>query len=240
MCVTGPGTPGPADDSGTADLSANQGVTQEQQGCRLAIDFAVDGDIRFLAHRDMLRLFARAVVRARLPIRYSEGFNPHPRLSLPLPRPVGVSSDAERVVVELTSSVDPTEALQRLQAQMPQGIRLERTETLAGRRPPQAVRVRYRVNIPPTDPADAAARAASLLGSDPIPFQRKNPKTGASKSMDLRPFLEDLTVDADAIQMTFRVEKGATVRPVDLLEVLGMPAEHVNHRVHRLEIEWQK
>ena len=88
---------------------AKRGVTQRQARYRLRIDFSVDGDIRFLGHRDMLRLFARAVVRSAfggLAVRYTQGFNPHPRLSIPLPRPVGIASDAECLVLELTEPAD--------------------------------------------------------------------------------------------------------------------------------------
>jgi len=61
----------------------------------LVIKFKVGGALRFLSHAETLRLFQRACVRAGINIRYSQGFNPRPRLSLPLPRPVGVESDDE-------------------------------------------------------------------------------------------------------------------------------------------------
>ena len=61
----------------------------------LAIRFKVEGTLRFLSHAETVRLLERACVRAGLRLRYSEGFNPHPKLSLPLPRPVGVESDEE-------------------------------------------------------------------------------------------------------------------------------------------------
>lgn len=61
----------------------------------LAVRFKVEGSLRFLSHAETLRLFQRACVRAGLALRYSEGFNPHPKLSLPLPRSVGVESDDE-------------------------------------------------------------------------------------------------------------------------------------------------
>ena len=57
--------------------------------------------MRFLSHAETARVLQRACVRAAVPVRYSEGFNPHPRLSLPLPRPVGVESEDELLVVRL-------------------------------------------------------------------------------------------------------------------------------------------
>ena len=71
----------------------------------------MDGDIRFVSHRDTLRLFARAATRAEVPLRYSGGFNPHPRVTIPVPRPVGVASDVERLVLELTEPLEPDGAL---------------------------------------------------------------------------------------------------------------------------------
>ena len=70
-----------------------------------AFAFSVTGDLRFISHRDTIRVFQRALARASLPVRYSEGFNPHPRLSLPLPRPVGVASEAEIIIVEFDQAM---------------------------------------------------------------------------------------------------------------------------------------
>ena len=74
---------------------------------RLAIRYAIKGDLRFLSHQDTLRLFQRAFNRAGIPIRFSEGFNPRPRISIAMPRPVGVESCDELLVIELASWADP-------------------------------------------------------------------------------------------------------------------------------------
>src|SRR3990172_12933571 len=97
--------------------------------------YSIDGDLRFISHHDTLRLFRRALARADLPVRHSEGFNPHPRLMIPLPRPVGVASCAEVIVVETERPIDPDDALQRLERQTPEGIAMlsSRRLALAGR-----------------------------------------------------------------------------------------------------------
>ncbi|MBI4580945.1 MAG: DUF2344 domain-containing protein, partial [Planctomycetes bacterium] len=89
---------------------------------RIAIRFAVQDDVRFISHHDTMRMFERALARTDLPVRFSEGFNPRPKLSLPLPRPVGIATTADVLVVELTQPVVPEEALGRLAAQMPRGV----------------------------------------------------------------------------------------------------------------------
>ena len=71
-----------------------------------AIELSVEGDLRFLSHHDMMRAMERLVCRAKLPLKYTQGFNPRPVLSLSLPRPVGVASRAELLVVTLEEDLD--------------------------------------------------------------------------------------------------------------------------------------
>lgn len=206
---------------------------------RLAIDFAVDGDIRFISHRDMLRLFGRAAVRARLPLRYSQGFNPHPKLQLPLPRPVAVASDAERLVLELTEQVSAEQVLTCLAQQMPDGINLATVQQLQPGAGCTPQRVRYCLSIPLSDPEQVARRAAVLLGPDPVLVKRANPKTRRTKDMDIRPFIETIQIVRDRIEMVLRVTPHGTARPGEVAVALGLDATQVNHRVRRLEIQWQ-
>jgi len=217
---------------------AKRGVTQRQARYRLRIDFSVDGDIRFLGHRDMLRLFARAVVRASLAVRYTEGFNPHARLSIPLPRPVGIASDAECLVLELTEPVNEQTALARLQAQVPRGIVLIRARKLDGEQHCLPVKVTYRVTLPLADRQAVEERAAALLDPSPIPVERRNPKTGRVRELDLRPLLDSITVGDDGVEMRLHVTGDATARPAEVIAALGLQADAINHRTRRLEIEW--
>ncbi|MCK4629103.1 MAG: TIGR03936 family radical SAM-associated protein, partial [Sedimentisphaerales bacterium] len=100
---------------------------------RVAVWYSVRGDLKYLSHRDTMRLWQMALVRARVPIRYSEGFNPHPRISLPLPRSVGMSSECELLLLDLEGNCDIEPAVtgdvsesawnfSRLQRQLPQGM----------------------------------------------------------------------------------------------------------------------
>ena len=68
---------------------------------RVALSYALNGELRYLSHRDELRMLTRALVRARWPLRYSRGFNPIPRLTLTLPRSVGTASECQLALVEL-------------------------------------------------------------------------------------------------------------------------------------------
>ena len=69
---------------------------------RLRVRFKRGGEVKFISHLDLIRLWQRAFQRARIPIAYSEGFSPHPRISLAAPLPIRVTSDAE-----LDKALDP-------------------------------------------------------------------------------------------------------------------------------------
>jgi hypothetical protein len=80
------------------------------------------GDLRWLGHHDFARAVARALRRAGLSMRHSEGFHPRPRIRLPEPLPVGVGSDGERFVVSFDEAVDPARVAALLRLQLPRGL----------------------------------------------------------------------------------------------------------------------
>lgn len=86
------------------------------------------GDLRWLGHLDFARAVARALRRAGLPMRHSEGFHPRPKIRLPEPLPVGVGSDGERFVVAFAEAVEPDALVPRLARQLPRGLEVVAAE----------------------------------------------------------------------------------------------------------------
>jgi len=78
--------------------------------------------MKFISHLDLMRLFMRAVRRAGLPIKMTEGFSPHPKISLKRALKLGVESDNEEATFVLREPISPDEFKQRLQEQLPEGI----------------------------------------------------------------------------------------------------------------------
>ncbi|KQT89447.1 radical SAM protein [Marmoricola sp. Leaf446] len=91
---------------------------------RLRIRYAKRGRLRFTSHRDFSRAFERAVFRARVPMAYSSGFNPHPRISYAGAAPTGSASEAEYVEVALAEVVDPARVHASLSEALPDGLDL--------------------------------------------------------------------------------------------------------------------
>lgn len=89
---------------------------------RLRIQYAKRGRLRFTSHRDFSRAFERAIVRARLPMAYSSGFNPHPRISYAGAAPTGSASEAEYLEIGLAQVVDPDDVRRSLGESLPPGL----------------------------------------------------------------------------------------------------------------------
>src|SRR5690348_16685532 len=89
---------------------------------RLRVRYAKRGRLRFTSHRDFSRAFERALVRARIPMAYSSGFNPHPRISYAGASPTGASSEAEYLEIGLAEVVDPQHLARDLDAALPPGL----------------------------------------------------------------------------------------------------------------------
>ena len=89
---------------------------------RLRIRYAKRGRLRFTSHRDFSRAFERALVRARIPMAYSSGFNPHPRISYAGASPTGAASEAEYLEIGLAELVDPASVFADLDEALPVGL----------------------------------------------------------------------------------------------------------------------
>ncbi len=89
---------------------------------RLRVRYAKRGRLRFTSHRDFSRAFERAVFRAQVPMAYSSGFNPHPRISYAGAAPTGSASEAEYLEIALAAVVDPAVVHAQLEEALPDGL----------------------------------------------------------------------------------------------------------------------
>jgi len=90
--------------------------------------FTKKGQMKYISHLDLMRLFMRALRRADFPLKMSEGFSPHPKLSIKRALKLGLESDNEEAAIVLTQELSPSEFKDRLQQQLPQGIEIKDAE----------------------------------------------------------------------------------------------------------------
>ena len=185
------------------------------------IRFAKQHELRFISHHDLMRCFERALRRAELPLRMSEGFHPHVRLSFPLALGVGIVGTDEVMEVELERWVPPAEIHERLSRRVPAGLTIQSVDAVAPQRKQPVHRVEYRVPVPPSESDHARRAIAGLMARDHVVVERHR-RGKPTQSVDVRPFIEDLNLHEGWLHMHFRVTPGGTARPDELLELLGL------------------
>lgn len=202
------------------------------------MQFAIQGDVRFLSHHDTMRMFERAAIRAGLPLRYSEGFNPNPKLMLPLPRPVGVAGLEEWMLLQLREPMEPGVVRNRMAEHVPEGVRLAGCWAVVGNASWQAQDALYEVPLEIDQAASLPDRIAGVMAAaDGVLTRRMGPGKPA-KSVDVRRFIRSLDLHDQRLAMRVGFESGATARPGEVLELLGLPAQPYASRVTRVQITW--
>ncbi len=216
--------------------NANEPAERYRWACR----FCVGGDLRFISHHDTMRLFRRALTRAEVPVRYSQGFNPQPKISLPLPRPVGIASDDDLLVMETEELIDPGDTLLRLQQHSPQDLSVMTVRRLDQGQKCQPEQAVYALDIRSlVEAGDAAEAVETILAAESLCVVREEGKRGR-RELDIRPYIEDLRVEADVVVMTLRVTGTGTARPAEIAGLLGIDETTVNHRILRKHVRWSQ
>ncbi len=182
-------------------------------------------------------MFERALARASWPVKFTEGFNPRPRLSLPLPRTVGVAGEDERLVVELEQPLEPDEAMHRLRGQLPEGLRLIDVCEAPHGRTPQPLRAWY--GLPLSGAPDTLDRSIeAFLGRDTYRVVRSPQEGGDAREVDIRPYVEALARAGDRLEMVLRITPQGTARPGEVLEAVGLHGPEFACRLRRVRVEW--
>lgn len=217
-----------------------QKVKETHKGLRnrFAISYAIEGDLRFISHQDSLRLFRRALARAGIGVRYSEGFNPKPRIRIALPRPVGVASREDVLVLELTSDLEPSNLLNRLSTQIPAGVRLLAAERLADRDRRLPCEVKYALPLEPAARESVAQAVADFLSKDKVIVQRASFKTPSKKVMDIRCFVLVMEVLDGSLTWTQAMGPEGTAGIGEVLQSVGLSSDEHLHRVVRVEVSY--
>ena len=195
---------------------------------RLRVRFCRGQELKYISHLDIIRLWHRACRRADIPLAYSEGFNPHPRIALAAPLPLGVTSDAELMDITCRRPVSPHFLIQAVNKKLLPGIEISKVFQVAIDQPSLQSLVRqaeYRVTVRTSETKQEIEAAISqLLGRDELPWQHQR-DTGIRK-YDLRALICDIRLEefGDGIcrlGMLLRCDSGGSGRPEQVALALG-------------------
>lgn len=203
---------------------------------RVRIYFNKNQQMRYTSHLDLHRAWERAFRRADLPLAYSQGYNPRPKINLASALPLGFTSDGEVLDARLEEQIPLTGIAASLTEALPPGIQLDRLEEIDPREPALQSQIQsseYLITF--LDPfPELLERVQQLLSAEHIQRERRG------KTYDLRPLVEKISPPSrnekgqDQITVQLAAREGATGRPEELISALGY--DPLAARVHRTKI----
>ncbi|MCX6004170.1 MAG: TIGR03936 family radical SAM-associated protein [Chloroflexi bacterium] len=208
---------------------------------RLRVKFGRGDQLKYLSHLDLMRLWERALRRADITPAYSEGFTPHPRISLAAPLPVGITSNAELMDIFFNRRISPGEFLDQIGPQLPGDIEVIEVITVAVNAPSLQSSVRfaeYTAEMENNRDVEAVASSiAALLAAAQFPWHHTR-DTG-ERYYDLRTLIDDLwLMDVQAgsciIGMRLRCDPSGSGRPEQVIKALGF--SETPGRIHRTKL----
>lgn len=182
-------------------------------------------------------MFKRAFARAELPLRHSEGFNPHPRISVVLPRPVGVASKDELLIVELERPTTAQSALQQLADQLPTGVQLLDVSDLHDRDRRVPIAATYQLPVAEDEISAANAAITSLEASKTWPVERASAKRG-TRTVDIRAFIIDIGLNDGVAFWRQSISQDGTARVGEVLDAIQLSQQSHLHLVVRTRVEY--
>jgi radical SAM-linked protein len=200
---------------------------------RIRITFSKLAAMQFVGHLDLHRSWERTFRRSGLPLAYSQGFHPQPRLNLACALPLGFTSQCEVLDAWLEADLPLEHIQQSLSGSVPPGIIISSTEIIDQKAPAlqtQVISAVYQVTL--LDQVnDLEQRLQKVLYAEHLPRSRRQ------KTYDLRPLIKDITLlptgeaGRQILSITLSAQEGATGRPEELLDELDIKFEDT--QVHR-------
>ncbi len=196
---------------------------------RLRVTFAKGEEVKYISHLDLMRLWERALRRASVPLAYSLGYNPRPKISIAFPLAVGVTGQEELMDVTLERPLAPRDFALAVGRQLPAGVTITQVEEVYPTLPALQTQVQAAEYLATVDAdhtvQEIEARLDAFLRSASLPRQRRN------KDYDLRPLVEELWLESReesqyTLGMRLRAGEGGTGRPDEVLDQLGL-TDHV-------------
>ena len=208
---------------------------------RVRIGYTKLGPLAMLSHTELMTVFFRAISRAGLPIAFSEGFNPHPKLSFGPALATGIESEAETLDMELSYAIDLKNAILALNTALPGGIRVTQARVLQPKEPAAGAGIKrfvYEAYVPEGFSGDLGRAVEEFVASGSAVVTRVSDK--GSKVLDVRPMVSAMTpLEGGRVGFTLVEHEGRSAKPFEVMQALfGLsPSEARAARIKRVGME---
>jgi radical SAM-linked protein len=183
------------------------------------VRFTKTGKMRFLSHHDLMRLFERALRRTGLPLRMTEGYNPHPVIAFPTALGLGIESLDEVLEFELTSWTSPKAIEKQLGEQLPEGVTVASAEAFDRKQRSCVNFVEYEADCSGQGEG-VSDRIRAFLALKECPIERVSDK--GSKTVEIRQYVMALEADHGRIYLRIRITDQGTAKPEEVLRSIGI------------------
>lgn len=192
---------------------------------KVCLTISKRGKARFISHLDLYRAVERALRRAFIPIAFTEGYNPHPKISFLTALELGATSDCEKAIISLTEPLPPEEIKARLNRFFPQGISVEDVSLIERKVSAHSSLFLLKFQFPPTITKENLEQTIAKLMESPLLSIRRERK-GKVKDIDLKKFVKELKVryfqPGEAIlEALVLITPQGSVKPKEIAECLA-------------------
>ena len=206
------------------------------------VGFEIRGNLRFLSHAELFRLFQRACIRAGINMSYSHGFNPRPQLSLPLPKSVGLELDNDLLclnVLDDRGHIDCEALGNKLAAQLPQGCRLLSVAVSQAKTVHPQKAVYLFAPLPEYLNDELKSTIKRLMQSENLNLDRQIDDIGNIRNVNVRPFLGGIEIDDNCVKVECLISQSGSIRPDEILTLLNLDIDKLASPIRRTNIQWQ-
>ncbi len=222
------------------------------------VKFKIRANLRFLSHAEVLKVFQRACVRTGIKMQYSQGFNPRPKLSLPLPRSVGVETDDDLLCLRIDRGTSAqahksisdlcTSMKTKLSEQLPENFELVSVEMTKAKSAPQPRAATYVLDVRQEYVNEKLkARIERVLASESLNVQRRihgkdsrlKAEDRRQRTVDVRGFLESIELDERGIVVECKISSAGSIRVEEILKLLELDVENLAAPVRRTNVQWR-
>lgn len=163
----------------------------------LRFKFKKHGSLQYISHLDLVRTMHKVIVRAKLPLWYTEGFNPKPKMIFAAPLSIGTESDCEYMDLRMSEYIDPSEAMARINANMTSEMRIVESYYPESKFT-DLKWMSYRITVGSDLITDQQVDLCNeALGADTIEVQKKN----SDQSINIRPLIHSAIAHREGIEM---------------------------------------
>jgi radical SAM-linked protein len=202
----------------------------------LELEFSLVGMLRFVSHLELQEFFSRLILRAGLPVHFTQGFNPRPRLSLPVPRSVGIASMDDRLRIELEADYSADRALAQLREFVPEELTIARAWTTDSSRLENVTAIAWRIDLEGCDMERVSGRVTEIQAG-PCMMTRRT-KRNKEYPVDVRTMIFEMVPEGNSLFVKVAYSPQGSLRPGELLEILQLPKNEWLGRMTRVKTYW--